>query len=709
MKIYSMTATFGKLEHQTLALQPGLNIIQAPNEWGKSTWCAFLVAMLYGIDTRERSTQDALAQKERYAPWSGSPMAGRIDLNYDGRDITIERGSKGRNVFGIFRAYETASGLDIPELTAANCGQILLGVEKSVFTRAGFLRLTDLPVTQDEALRRRLNALVTTGDESGSSDLLEKKLKELKNQCMSNRSNGMIPKLEARQKELEAQLQNLQLLQDQEQKLRKRQKQLEDHQASLMNHKAALEYSAAASAAQKAEEATAALETAGSTLRHWQHICDPLPPREEAEQALRQLKEAQQASASLQMEACMLPGAPKTPKPPAFMTGKSVSDALSAVRQDAKRYARCSGAGSSLYTLLPGGLFLAGGIVLWMLVSPLWAVICLALGLIGMIAFPIIRHRQRRSQAALDAKYQSLPPERWEAAVQQYAAAYKDFEAALTQFEQSQSEFTARRDEILAQIRQLTDGEDITVCQSRWQRILDSYSALEDAQRQYRMAASHAQVFCSLQKSVQPPRMPDTMTYSEEETNRLLSDCGVQLRQLQSQLGHCQGQMAAMGQEGALRLQLQQTCTRLSRLKDTYAALEIAQQTAQEANRQLQRRFAPQISRHTREIFCRLTGGRYDRLTLDEELHLHTAAQEEDLLHNALWRSDGTADQLYFALRLAVAQALIPDAPLILDDALVRFDDKRLKKAMEVLQEEASNKQVILFTCQGREKRCADN
>ena len=46
MKIYSMTATFGKLAHEKLTLEPGLNIIDAPNEWGKSTWCAFLVTML---------------------------------------------------------------------------------------------------------------------------------------------------------------------------------------------------------------------------------------------------------------------------------------------------------------------------------------------------------------------------------------------------------------------------------------------------------------------------------------------------------------------------------------------------------------------------------------------------------------------------------------------------------------------------------------
>jgi hypothetical protein len=86
--------------------------------------------------------------------------------------------------------------LEVPELTGANCGLMLLGVEKSVFARTGFLRLNDLPVTQDEALRRRLNALVTTGDESGAGDALGTKLKELKNACRYNRT-GLLPRAEA--------------------------------------------------------------------------------------------------------------------------------------------------------------------------------------------------------------------------------------------------------------------------------------------------------------------------------------------------------------------------------------------------------------------------------------------------------------------------------------------------------------------------------
>ena len=122
MKIYSMTATFGKLENQTLTLAPGLNVISAPNEWGKSTWCAFLVTMLYGMDTREKSTKTALAVKEHYAPWSGSPMSGRIDLQWKDRNITIERWTKGRTMLGEFKAYETESGLPVLNTIATRNG-----------------------------------------------------------------------------------------------------------------------------------------------------------------------------------------------------------------------------------------------------------------------------------------------------------------------------------------------------------------------------------------------------------------------------------------------------------------------------------------------------------------------------------------------------------------------------------------------------------
>ena len=70
-----------------------------------------------------------------------------------------------------------------------------------------------------------------------------------------------------------------------------------------------------------------------------------------------------------------------------------------------------------------------------------------------------------------------------------------------------------------------------------------------------------------------------------------------------------------------------------------------------------------------------------------------------------LYLSGGTADQVYLAVRLAICKlALGEDVPIVLDDALVRFDDERMRAALMLLRQEAGTRQIILFTCQKREQ-----
>ena len=44
----------------------------------------------------------------------------------------------------------------------------------------------------------------------------------------------------------------------------------------------------------------------------------------------------------------------------------------------------------------------------------------------------------------------------------------------------------------------------------------------------------------------------------------------------------------------------------------------------------------------------------------------------------------------------------------MLDDALVYFDDKRAELALQTLRELSKTRQVLIFTCQSREKRLLD-
>ena len=713
MKIYSMTATFGKLEHETLTLQPGLNIIEAPNEWGKSTWCAFMVAMLYGIETRVHSTKTALADKEHYAPWSGSPMSGRMELCWNGRDITIERTSKGRSIFGVFRAYETVSGLPVPELTADNCGQQLLGVEKSVFNRAGFLKLTDLPVTEDKALWRRLNALVTTGDESGAADALGQTLKDLKNRCRANRANGLIPQALAQREELAGKLQSLQSLQQQTERVRRRQEELAEYSQQLDNHRQALEYEAARAQVQKAAEAAYHLKQAEEQAARLEETCRTLPSADSIYQALHKAQKLREQKESLQLEVQMQPGAPEVPEAPLPFHGLMPQDALLQAEEDVRLYAqyRAEKKPLSTWLFILGFCITGTGLVSFaLLVQKLIPLILLAAGIVLSAAGLVYHTNRQKKYAGIQAaaerlldRYRPVPAEKWVALAEDYDRRMAIYDEAMARHAQNLAHIKGDMTATLQQLEELTEGVSYIQWEQQMRSALEQHKAYTDALRQLRQAQSVAQVLSGQEAMPQPPEKPDALTYSAPETARLLSDVKAELHQLQLQLGRCHGQMESLGQEQQLRQQLDAVDARLVKLNETYAALELAQQTLTEASAELQRRFAPRISQRAQTLFGKLTGDRYDRLTLGSDLSLMVSAKPEDTMRGSLWRSDGTIDQLYLALRLAVAEELTPGAPLILDDALVRFDDVRLAAAMEILKEESESKQVILFTCQSRE------
>ena len=104
MTILRIRASFGCLQNAELTLAPGLNVLTLPNESGKSTWAQFLLAMFYGVDTGERAKAGSIPAKTKYKPWSGAPMAGEIELDWEGRIIILERTSRGRTPMGQFRA-----------------------------------------------------------------------------------------------------------------------------------------------------------------------------------------------------------------------------------------------------------------------------------------------------------------------------------------------------------------------------------------------------------------------------------------------------------------------------------------------------------------------------------------------------------------------------------------------------------------------------
>ena len=197
-----MTATFGKLQGRSLELGDGLNIIEAPNETGKSTWCAFLLSILYGVNSRERDRAGFIADKNRFAPWSGAAMSGRMDCGTELGELTLTRATRRQtSPMGEFSAVYAGTNEPVPGLTGAACGETLLGISREVFERSAFIRQNNLPISQDAELERRIAALISSGEEGTSYTEAADALKKQLNRRRHNRT-GQLPALGRRAAEI---------------------------------------------------------------------------------------------------------------------------------------------------------------------------------------------------------------------------------------------------------------------------------------------------------------------------------------------------------------------------------------------------------------------------------------------------------------------------------------------------------------------------
>ena len=209
MIIHRMQATFGTLAGDELKPGEGLNIIYAPNESGKSTWCAFLRAMLYGVDTAQRARAGKLPDKMKYAPWSGAPMEGLMELTHNGEAITLRRTTAQRGApMGVFSAVYTGTNIPVPGLTASNVGEALTGVSADVFARTAFIGQGSVMLSGTPELERRIAAIVTSGEEECSYSEADAQLRAWLRKRRHG-SRGAIPELDAQIAETEQRLQML--------------------------------------------------------------------------------------------------------------------------------------------------------------------------------------------------------------------------------------------------------------------------------------------------------------------------------------------------------------------------------------------------------------------------------------------------------------------------------------------------------------------
>lgn len=714
-----MIATFGKLRQAELSLRPGLNLIYAPNESGKSTWVAFLRTMLYGLSTRERG---ALADKNRYAPWDGGAMHGRLDVTDGTQGYTIIRSTRRANApMGDFSCTYRDTATPVPGITAQNLGETLLGVPREVFERSALIRQNALAVDQDAELERRIAALITTGEEDASYSEAYDRLKKQLNRRRHNKT-GQIPSLEREIAALDGALEELANLSaksadtqarltalcEQQEALRQQNAQWEqwEKQEALQKYRAAQQ-----TAAESRRRADLLAQMAGelpdqATLAQWEGQAAALASvqarltRAGQTCAVAQA-EAQQASAACRQhplypadagELALRRSALIPPKPPgkAWLTG-----------------AAAAGAGAVVLALLFAGVI---PFALWEVIA---AAVFFCVGIGGILYYILRRRKVRRQTAHIAAQKASLDAQTAAYLPLQQAAA--DAAARLAQARSLYDELSQQLQQdlppLLRQVQRFQSAAaDLSGVRVALQEARCRQEALQQAQKTAQDDALRCQIMAEHLPDGPLPDPDDPLPRPETpqaQIAALLPQLMVDVQAARTQLDTLQGQMQALGSAVSIARQRQAKAEQLAQCQAEYDALQLAMASLEEANLTLQNRFSPALGARAAEIFSDITAGRYHKVLLSRDFSLSAEAVNDPAGRSVQLLSQGTADQLYLAVRLAICDMVLPAekaVPLILDEALLSFDDNRLYAALDYLVKESQKRQVLLFSCQTREQ-----
>ena len=142
------------------------------------------------------------------------------------------------------------------------------------------------------------------------------------------------------------------------------------------------------------------------------------------------------------------------------------------------------------------------------------------------------------------------------------------------------------------------------------------------------------------------------------------------------------------------------------KLQEKREAILEAKERIRQIAGEIRKSFAFHLNEDCGKALSEITGGRYDSLWIDEQLHIYVNAKEGFFpLEQA---STGTIDQLYLALRLSMALLLQKEnrdlLPLLFDDSFAMYDEKRLAASIGYLKK-AYPAQILLFTCHHREEK----
>lgn len=196
----------------------------------------------------------------------------------------------------------------------------------------------------------------------------------------------------------------------------------------------------------------------------------------------------------------------------------------------------------------------------------------------------------------------------------------------------------------------------------------------------------------------------ETLNEKIDQINDQIEQAGIDANSANEQLKKWQaasGGAADAHQEAAL------LARQLQEQVGEFVTLHLARKALDRAVERYRSRHADTLLARAGNYFKCLTNGDFTGLDIENVdgnsvmVAIRSAQARVDAKVTVNGLSDGTRDQLFLALRLAGIEQHIAERepmPLIMDDVLVSFDDRRAEATLRALAELSSRTQIMLFT-----------
>lgn len=709
--------SFGKLKNVVLTPGEHLNLINLPNESGKTTLAAFLKYIFYGFSGTKKQTL-AENEKLRYMPWDGSAAVGSVVVTAGGKTYRVSRKTDGKEDSVTVTNTETGENA----LQGLVPGVAIFGINEGTFAKTLFVGRAGEAHNGDPALAESLRNLLFSADEKTNADKAMKRLKESRAYLKNMQYRGVIPTLEEKCKRLEEALDKANAVH----------KELTSKRVALCDKREML------------AKANEELETVGKELENLRCF--------EAGQRLDEIRDAKERYAAAQQkyegarEVLGGKSAPETQLIDALADDNAnltlsnkrldeLSTELSAAEDelldiktgspffdcDADEVTSSAKSKRLIFRIFSvlGGILAAAGVVLLLVdIKNIAAWLSLMILGVASLAFGFV-YGIKGMKLARDLGFSSI--KELLKGADEYAllkVKAKAVEDRLTSLNRRYSDEAANnrrlsdsvgsrvnefmpesKDGYSESIRKIySAASEIGSCKAEWMHAANIYKKLSENVDVEELAELAA-------RAVEPKR-------PRKEAERELAFAQSRLRALNEAVTELEKQCAYLNAQSespaVISGSLEVAERKLDEANLQYRALSLAMEVLEDSCNFMKSTVSPKLAELTGEYLDIASGGKYSSVGLTANLEM--SYDDNGMEHNTDYLSDGARDTAYLSMRFALTELIYDNERpfMLLDDSFCHLDDVRLRQMLHLIANLSETQQIFLLCCQDREKAALD-